>query len=248
MSAKIKYIGIDGCKGGWFCVILDGKDNWSYRVAPDARAVGELAGSAASMLIDIPIGLPDAGPDERLCDREARQLLGGRRTSSVFRVPVRHTLTAKSYPEALAINRQATGRGLSKQAWWIMPKIREIDELLNSNIALRGVLRESHPELCFWALNGRQAMQHNKKMTEGRQERLAVLERYFTPCHALYNKASRELLRCQVAHDDIVDAMVCAVMAKNGYGCYQTVPARPPTDGQGLAMEIIYCTATARFS
>lgn len=240
MASTRTFIGIDGCRAGWFCVVLDERDNGSCHVAPDARAVGELAVEADSVLIDIPIGLPDSGPDGRLCDREARQLLGRRRASSVFSAPARRTLAAASYPQALELNRQATGRGLSKQAWGIVPKIREIDTLLRDNRSLRGVLRECHPELCFRALNGKQAMQYNKKKREGQQERMAVLEDYFPQCPALYEQACVEFLRRQVARDDIIDAMVCAVTAKYGYGGYRTVPVSPARDGQGLLMEIIY--------
>ncbi|UCC56560.1 MAG: DUF429 domain-containing protein [Gammaproteobacteria bacterium] len=241
MASTRTFIGIDGCPAGWFCVILDDRDHWSFRLAPDEHGVGELATGADSVLIDIPIGLCDSGSDGRDCDREARRLLGRGRASSVFSAPARRTLAATGYADALIRNRQATGRGLSRQAWGIVPKIRAIDALLRDQRALCGVLRECHPELCFWALNGRHAMQFNKKQGQGQQERLAVLERYFPQCHALFEQASENCLRRQVAHDDIVDAMVCAVTAKLGHGGYQTVPARPPRDGQGLSMEIVYC-------
>lgn len=241
MSSQRTFIGIDGCRAGWFCVVLGEGDGWSYRLAPDARAVGVLAVEADSGLIDIPIGLIDAGADGRQCDREARQLLGGRRAASVFSAPARRTLAATGYPDALQRNREATGRGLSKQSWNIVPKIREIDALLRDNRALRGVLREAHPELCFLTLNGKQAMQYNKKRREGQQERLRVLQRYFPHGHVLFEQASREFLRRQVARDDIIDAMVCAVTARYGYGRYRTAPASPVRDGQGLPMEIVYC-------
>ena len=240
MALARAFIGIDGCRAGWFCVILGDGNHWTYRVAPDARAVGKLAVATDSVLIDIPIGLSDAGPDGRLCDREARKLLGRGRASSVFSAPARRTLAADNYPHALELNRRATGRGLSKQAWNIVPKIREIDTLLCDNRALRGVLRECHPELCFRALHGKQAMQYNKKKREGQQERLRVLERYFPHCHALFEQACSEFLRREVARDDIIDAMVCAVTAKVGYGRYRTAPASPVIDRQGLPMEIVY--------
>jgi predicted RNase H-like nuclease len=240
MTSTRTFIGIDGCRAGWFCVILDEHGNGSYRVAPDARAVGELAVTADSVLIDIPIGLPDSGPGGRLCDREARHLLGRWRATSVFSAPARRSLGANSYTEALKLNRQATGRGLSRQAWNIVPKIRDIDALLRGKPALQDVLRECHPELCFWALNGQQAMRNNKKPREGQQERLRVLERDLPQCHALFGQACTEFLRREVARDDIIDAMVCAVTAKQGYGSYRTLPPMPERDGQGLAMEIVY--------
>jgi len=240
MAATRKFIGIDGCRAGWFCVLLDEGDNWSYQVAPDASAVGALALAADSVLIDIPIGLPDSGPDGRLCDREARRLLGRGRAASVFSAPARRTLAATGYPQALELNRAATGRGLSRQAWNIVPKIREIDALFCEHRVLQGVMRESHPELCFWALNGWRAMRFNKKQWQGQQERLHVLNGVFPQCRELYEQACTGYLRREVARDDIIDAMVCAVTAKQGYGSYQTLPAKPARDGQGLAMEIVY--------
>ena len=241
--AKTRFIGIDGCKAGWFCVILDNSDQWSYCLFPDAISAVELIGSASSVLIDIPIGLLSTGPDERLCDKAARKLLGAKRASSVFPAPARQVLAAGNYQEALAINRQSTRRGLSKQAWNIVPKIRQIDQLLRSHTELQGVLRECHPELCFWALNNENPMHFNKKREQGRHERLAVLQRYFSECHLLFGQASSEYQRRQVAHDDIIDAMVCAVTAKFGYGKYLTVPKKPERDLVGLPMQMVYWQA-----
>lgn len=235
------FIGIDGCRAGWFCVVLREDGDWCCHVVPDASGVGELCGGADTVLIDIPIGLVESGDSGRLCDREARRLLGRGRSSSVFSAPARRTLSAVSYPHALALNRQATGRGLSIQAWGILPKIRDIDRLLSDDRSLRGVLRESHPELCFWSLNGRQAMRFRKKEREGQQERLAVLGTFFPQSHELFDLVCAEFQRNRVARDDIIDAMACAVTARCGHGRYRTVPNRPPSDARGLPMEIVFC-------
>jgi len=236
----MKFIGIDGCKDGWFCVSLDVDESWSFGVVPNAQLLAEMVSHASSVLIDIPIGLLDTGTDERRCDKQGRKLLGPKRCSSVFPAPARQTLQATSYDAAQQVNRDANGRGLSQQSWNIVPKIREIDNLLLSQTPLQGVVRECHPELCFWALNGRQAMQYNKKKEQGKQERLSILEKYFAPCHQLVAQAASQYLRRQLAYDDIIDAMVCAVTAKHGYNNYTTVPATPERDVHGLAMEMVY--------
>lgn len=236
----MKYIGIDGCKDGWFCVSLDEDEGWSYRVIPDAASLGEFVRHANSVLIDIPIGLLDSGTNERQCDKAGRKLLRPKRASSVFPAPARQTLQASSYEQAQLINRNANGRGLSQQSWNIVAKIREIDDLLLSRTSLQGVVRECHPELCFWALNGKQAMHYNKKTEQGRQERLSILEKYFASCHQLFAQAGSQFLRRQVAYDDIIDAMVCAVTTKHGYNNYSTVPALPEQDAHGLAIEMVY--------
>lgn len=67
----MKFIGIDGCKDGWFCVSLDVDEGWSYRVIPDAQSLAELLRHAGSVLIDIPIGLLDTGTSERSATRMA---------------------------------------------------------------------------------------------------------------------------------------------------------------------------------
>lgn len=204
----------------------------------------ELAAGADSVLIDIPIGLVGPGPGGRRCDGEARRLLGRARAASVFSAPARETLAADSYPDALALNRRATGRGLSLQTRGIVPEIRAIDTLLRGQAGLRGVLRECHPELCFQALNGGRAMRFGKKRQAGQQERLAVLERWHGHSHALFGDACGLFPRRAVARDDIIDAMVCAVTARLGYGSYRTLPAEPPSDGEGLPMEIVFCSGS----
>jgi predicted RNase H-like nuclease len=234
------FIGIDGCKDGWFCVTLDEEDNWSYRIIPDAQSLGRYISQANSVFIDIPIGLLDTGTDERQCDKQGRKLLRPKRSSSVFPAPARQTLQAVSYEDAQLINRNSNGRGLSQQSWNIVPKIREIDDLMLSQTSLRGVMRECHPEICFWALNGKRAMQYNKKKAQGKQERLSILQQYFEPCDELFEQASSQYLRRQLAYDDIIDAMVCAVTSRGGYDNYSTVPVTPEQDAHGLALEMVY--------
>jgi predicted RNase H-like nuclease len=151
--------GVDGCRGGW--VVATGDDVF---VAPTIEDV--LALDVAVIAIDMPIGLPEAG--QRACDVDARKLLGPRR-SSVFATPVRATLAATTYVDALAQHRAADGRGLSKQAYNLLPKIRELDEHAGDPR-----LHEAHPELAFARLLGHPA-QHPKRSAEGRAERLVAL-------------------------------------------------------------------------
>lgn len=235
------YVGIDGCRENkWVCVELERDDAWDFRVLP-IDGVGQFAHSAQIVLIDIPIGLLDSGSEERVCDREARRLLVPKRGSSVFPAPVRGTLRARGYAAAAKINRRLTGRGISKQSWAIAPRIRAIDDLLRRDERLRAVIRESHPEISFWGLNGGRPMAHNKKTGEGRAERMAVLRRFFPAADALLEEAATSYPRREVAPDDIIDATVLAVTAKIGAGRYRTLPAHPPCDATGLPMEMVYC-------
>jgi predicted RNase H-like nuclease len=233
------FVGIDGCKGGWCCVQLGGEGQSDVLVCA-TDAINGLARIAKSILIDIPIGLVDAQVNERVCDKEARSALGPKRASSVFSVPARQTLSANNYKRALAINRRIVGRGISVQAWAIAPKIRAIDDLIQDNEALRRKMRESHPEVCFWALNGARPMRYNKACADGRAERMSLLRRFLPTADVVFDYAAKKYLRKKVARDDIIDAMVLAVTAQLGDGNYRTFPARPPRDAFGLPMQICF--------
>ena len=233
-------LGIDGCRGGWvWCGMIEGRcQGGVVRTLADLSTPLE---HAALALIDMPIGLLDAGPNERGCDREARALLRRPRASSVFRPPCRDALAASDYATACAINRQQTGVALSMQTWNIVPKIREVDALLNARPKLKGRLREAHPELCLYGLAGGRPMAHNKRTIAGRSERIALLQRLQPDCATLANELTGGAPRRQLAADDAIDAAVLAVTAALlTERTPQTVPSRPESDRHGLPMEMVY--------
>ena len=91
--------------------------------------------------VDIPIGLNEGyEAGGRFCDRQARKCLRGR-ASSVFPAPVRPVLAASSREEACTLSRASAphGKAISKQTFAILPKIREVDELLRRRPELRDV-------------------------------------------------------------------------------------------------------------
>src|SRR5262249_47805591 len=138
---------------------------------------------AASIGVDVPIGLDD---QPRACDVEARRLLGPGRASSVFRPPSRTALGAylldegrlllPDYRTACALNLQACGVMLSKQAYGILPKIAEVDAAMTPDLQEQVI--EVHPEVAFWAL-ANHPMRHNKKSAEGFAERRTLLATAF---------------------------------------------------------------------
>ncbi|HID48848.1 MAG TPA: DUF429 domain-containing protein, partial [Chromatiales bacterium] len=188
-------------------------------------------------LIDIPIGLRSRHADERVCDRDARAVLGPRR-SSVFPAPSRCALEGKTYAEACAKNRECTGRGLSRQTFHILPRIREVDAFLR-RATLPVKLREMHPEVCFRALNHGKPMRWNKRTRAGFEERLAVLQRHHSQSGKLVDVAQAEYRRAELGRDDIVDALVGAITASHATDL-STFPPVPETDETGLPMEIVY--------
>lgn len=233
------YVGVDGCPGGWFYIALDGGE-WRCGVVSTLKALLQALPQARLILIDMPIGLRESGGEERDCDRAARKMLGRARASSVFPVPLRPALQAESYDEAKAINRRLSGKGISLQTWNIVPKLRELDGLLQHSSEARQRMREAHPEVCFWALNGRQAMQHNKKTAKGRLEREALLKRYLPELPDLLAHAAARYPRAQLGWDDMLDATMLAVTARLGREALATLPGAPERDAYGLPMEIVY--------
>ena len=155
--------GIDGCKAGWVVVTSD-----DVFVIPSLnRDQFDRAG------IDIPIGLIDGAP--RACDIEARRYLGSA-GSSVFPAPPRVTLACTDYRSALDAARAATGRGISKQTFNIIPKVAEVDRLIDP--ANQDVLVEVHPECTFKMLNDERSLP-SKRTAEGQVLRRRLLAEHF---------------------------------------------------------------------
>jgi predicted RNase H-like nuclease len=232
-------IGIDGCKRGWFFFRFeDGVGTFGM----SASLADILTGQSpdASVLIDIPIGLTESGKTERLCDLEARDLLRPKRHSSVFPVPCRQAVAAESYEAASRKNKQITGRKLSRQSWAMVPKIREVDEMLRTAQGLRHSVREAHPELLFRGLAGG-PMRHGKKTREGFAERMTILQLFEPDAKTLIASAYLAHGEYDAVRDDILDAFVLAICARHP-GRLKTVPEDPPTDPQGLPMQMVYMT------
>jgi predicted RNase H-like nuclease len=226
--------GVDGCRAGWVCVV---KDLIARRVEahilPTIDVMFQLKQKPELVLVDIPIGLPDRG--SRSCDLDARRHLKPPRSSSVFPAPVRPMLAAETYIEACEIGVHADGRKLSRQAWNILPKIREVDKFLRNSP--QSMLREVHPEVSFWAWNAGHAMQHAKKTAAGKREREALVTSKFGDA---YRAAQSSLPRGQYANDDLLDAFAALWSAERlAAGVALILPPNPPTDSSGLRMEIV---------
>ena len=103
-----KIAGIDGCRGGWLMVILSENGTWEAGLFQNIASLWERYPACDRLFIDIPIGLPE-DQSLRICDREARERLGPRR-SSVFPPPVRAAAYAGDYREACRQNAAAPGK------------------------------------------------------------------------------------------------------------------------------------------
>ena len=258
-ESGIKYVGVDGCTGGWVAVGLGDGVETCVKVfgrGEFPKLLDHFSG-ASVVLVDMPIGLREDGPlCYRACDNEARCLLRERK-GSVFQVPSRQYLdeaerngwwSHNDYDDANGWSKDVLGGGISKQSFGIIPKIDEVDKALTSDENASSKVREVHPELCFWALNGKSPMQHKKSEPLGFDERVETLRRCAhnvdgIDVDAIRAKARREEPRkTKLADDDILDALAAAITAKIGCqrGGFETLPENPPTDSKGLPMEMVY--------
>ena len=229
-------IGADGCRSGWICIFQElPSRRLGSKVFPTIRELFAAAPRLDVLAVDIPIGMTEAGP--RDCDLAARRLLAPLRTSSVFPAPIRPALQAATYLDACDRSLVAQGKRLSKQAWAIYPKIREVDDLLRADAAIRDRVYEVHPEVSFAAWSGA-PMAARKKDAAGFAARHDLVREHFGP-HA-YDSVRQRYPRRDVANDDILDAFAALWTAERILsGVAQSLPASPPLDAAGLPMRIV---------
>lgn len=211
-----RVLGVDGCRGGWVGALVDG-ERVSWLRLPDVDAV--LSVDAGAVGIDMPIGLPDSG--RRECDLLAKRLLGPAH-ARVFLTPPRGVLAAASYAEAGTLHRGLVdGKGLSRQTWNLLDKVREVDRRADDPR-----LVEVHPELSFALLAGR--VLPPKRTRAGREQRLDAL-RHWLPG-----------LSDVPTGDDAPDALAAAWSAARWLaGRARTLPDAAPRDALERPMRIV---------
>ena len=239
-DGAIKYVGVDGCKAGWIGVGLDDGKGWEVKASIKFSELIEHFKDACVILVDVPIGLVENAKDVkrggRDCDRKARKKLGVKRQSSVFSAPSREFVKAVmenpcwDYQDAKVwLDEQLegkTGVRINNQTFSITRTIGEVDKalpLVDESVSSK--IREAHPEVCFWALNGGKldsSISPGKKTSSGLRKRIETLRhcaQYVDgiDVDAICKEARRKYTKTQVADDDILDALALAVTAKIGW-------------------------------
>ena len=258
-KSKCKYVGVDGCTCGWISIGIEDGGDHEVKVFAEFGDLVDYYSAACLILVDIPIGLPKEGPAYRGADCGARKELKSRK-SSVFKVPTREQASKalEMYKEGQRfidsyhwMNKRlkaTNNSGISTQSYGIWRKIAEVDEILTGRDKPSNV-REVHPEVCFWALNGKKAVSPKKIRSkinpDGMDERKRVLRHSKLQIDDIFKCARSKFPRkTAVGDDDILDALVAAVTAK--LGCQdnayklRTLPECPPKDCEGLLMEMVY--------
>ena len=241
------FLGVDGCRAGWLAIRLAPDNGWEVEIFNNFSQLWDRYSAASLILIDIPIGLREGNPEngsierqERRCDKEARKLLGPKRRSCVFRVPCRPAVYSSSYGDAIVQNEKLTGTRIFRATWNIVAKIRQVDEFLSGNRQLSGSIREMHPELCFWSLNGCRPLRYSKTKENGYLERFKLLQSVYPQSKAIIDHTLSNYLRKEVNKDDILDALCGAITAMMGWKNLSSIPMHPEEDLKGLRMEMVY--------
>jgi len=240
---SIHVAGVDGCRGGWLAV--------TYPVSHPGQARAHLCATFDDVLnlecrprtiaVDMPIGLPErTKPGGRDADIEARAVLGGRQ-SAIFAVPARAAVMANDYSEAcaLAMATSTPPRKVSKQAFNLFAKIRELDRLMTPDLQNR--VFEVHPEVAFWALNGRTPVPTPKKVKsrpnpDGLAQRRHLLESAGF-CSTFLE--GRPFPAIAAGADDFLAPTVNACTAARILrGDAHRFPVDPQFDSKGLRIEI----------
>lgn len=218
MDRSALYVGVDGHKKGWVAVFLDDEgvvgagcyEHFEALMASHGKRGTH--GEARVIGVDMPLGLRADGV--RHADAAAREFLKGR-ASSVFNAPARAVLSASSYEEAAAASQRESGKGLSKQSYHLLPKIREVDAFAKNQRVY-----EVHPEVSFQLMTGTK-LAHSKKTWGGLQARLSALRKQGITLSRSLGEADG------VPIDDVVDAAGAAWSARRiSHGEAKAFPAK----------------------
>lgn len=177
-----------------------------------------------------PIGLLDEPTTGgRLCDREARRLLGRPRSSAIVSPPLRRSLASETFEEAASVN----GGHLGAIAWRLLPRTAEVEREMAPY--WQRTVFEVHPELTFFQLNADQAVKFPKNTEAGRAERRDLLVRRFQGVERILDTRVR-----RVTQSHLIDAAACLWTARRIISrAVSRLPEDPVWDGEGLRMELL---------
>ncbi|MGI9409697.1 MAG: DUF429 domain-containing protein [Hyphomicrobiaceae bacterium] len=235
--------GVDGCPAGWIAAIHPDGEPAATELCLFTSFADILAHvpELATIAIDIPIGFPDhVSTGGRGPDIAARRVLG-QRQSAVFAMPSRAAVMCDDYREACsaALATSDPPRKVSKQAFNLFAKVREVDALMTPELQSR--VFECHPEVAFWSLNDESPLTLAKKVKSRPNPPGLALRRKLLQREGYSTKAleSKEFPTSKVGPDDILDACANATTATRiRHGTAHRFPDKPACDGRGLRMEI----------
>ncbi len=233
-----QLVGIDGCKAGWVAAIGT-PARFTIIIVKHFADLFDQVGMDAIYAIDMPMGLPDrVGAGGRAPERLVRPMLG-QRQSSLFSIPARAAVEAQDYPTACRLAQETSDppRKVSKQGFYLFPKIRELDVFRRSEQGRAARLFEVHPELAFVMLNEGVALDLPKKVKG------AVFAPGMALRRQLLAKGGFELdqvtIQAGAQEDDVLDALAAlSVAVRIDQGLARPFPDPPHIDAHGIPIAI----------
>lgn len=211
---KPLYAGIDIARGAWIVVVINDDGFHAAHYAPTLTDLTHELAACHTVAIDVPLALSDTAV--RACDVHCRDVLGVRR-SSLFFTPVRAALDAPTHAKASVVNKNATGKGISVQAYALRHKIFDAHRFLTQT----GItMLETHPETTFTVLAG-EPFSTAKSTWAGIKQRERLLETHGVTLDDCLPAGAK------AGPDDMVDAAVAALTARR----YAHGDATPFGDG-----------------
>jgi predicted RNase H-like nuclease len=218
------------CPGGW--LLASGKLQ-GITLAVDAPQVMAALVDALDyrpsfeiIALNAPIGLLEAPQHGgRVCDIEARRLLGPRRGASVASAPWRAVVEGRVAPDEMG--------GLSATARYLLPRYAEVAKEMQPY--RQRTVFEVHPELSYFQLNGDVPLRYPKHSQFGREERRELLEGKMPGIERLLDA---ELPRVSPKH--LLDAAACLWTCRRiAARAITRIPEDPQWDSTGLRMELV---------
>jgi len=213
--------GVDWAGGEWVIVRFHEGSYHGCTVVADFQMLWQRHQDLDRILIDVPIGLPD---ENSLGQREALDSLARTVTgfpSSVFPVPSREAAAlayeGESYETVAQQNERDIDKGLTQQSFQLAIATGQVDAVLGKETEATEKVIESHPEVCFRGLLGRQ-LRHTKSTAPGVGERLQALKLHLDQPGAVLQQVTTDLIgETGLVHiDDVLDALALAVVAQSG--------------------------------
>jgi predicted RNase H-like nuclease len=127
------------------------------------------------------------------------------------------------------------GLGLTRQAWAITRKVREVDDALSARLdpAAGPLVIETHPEVVFFDLNDGRPVELRKRSRAGQEVRRSLLEGVGMWWPDIVVPAGAKV-------DDLFDALACLWVAAATESLLRPLPHVSPAlrDSRGLPMQI----------
>lgn len=233
------WVGAHAHDEGWLAVAFDRS---GFDHAETFDGIGDLwfryEDAAASIHVDVPVGLVDEAEGGRECDALARSIVGPR-ADEIVAPPARKALRKRRYPVASRTHERATGEELSRRAFERSEAIATVDQLMREFSEARELIAAAHPEVSFCAF-AEARMEHDRGTAGGYAERLRTLASIDRDAPPAVQAAADAVGGAPVSVADVLDATVLAYTALPHEGTLRSLPPQPPLDANGLPMEIVY--------